>query len=164
MNSDLVFVAIARMLRGRGEWERCQICSRASVAAAACLCTKQPQLTIRGGEGITEGLPASIEPSRVYSGGSGVRNDYPVMNKSQGSPTVLDIRLGRYRRVLYFVAYKLLRNHQEAREAVRNCLLSASCDMPWFECEGALRSWLVRILIDEALLILFDRRTQSAPR
>jgi DNA-directed RNA polymerase specialized sigma24 family protein len=56
-----------------------------------------------------------------------------------------------YSRVLYRVAYRVLENHQEAKEAVRNCLLAASSNAPRFENEGAFRSWLVRVLIDEAL-------------
>lgn len=83
------------------------------------------------------------------------------MNNPLENPEALDDRLSRYRRVLSFVAYRVLPNHEEADEAVRNCLLSASYNGPRFECEGAFRSWLVRILIDEALLILQKKWTGS---
>jgi len=73
----------------------------------------------------------------------------------------LDVLLLRYRRVLYQVAYRVLDNHQEAKDAVRNCLLAASCNVPRFENEGAFRSWLVRVLIDEALAILYKERIRS---
>ncbi|MDX6457331.1 MAG: hypothetical protein QOJ51_224 [Acidobacteriaceae bacterium] len=73
----------------------------------------------------------------------------------------LDVLFSRYRRVLYRVAYRVLDNHQEANHAVRNCLLAASCNVPRFENEGAFRSWLVRVLIDEALAILYEERIGS---
>jgi len=38
--------------------------------------------------------------------------------------------------------------------AVQNCWRTASRNPPRFEFEGAFRSWLVRVLIDEALAIL----------
>jgi len=41
---------------------------------------------------------------------------------------------------------------------VGRCFLKACGDPQEFEYEGAFRSWLVRILIDEALLILVERK------
>jgi hypothetical protein len=38
--------------------------------------------------------------------------------------------------------------------AVQNCLRAASDRVPRFESEGAFRSWLVRVLIDEAVILL----------
>jgi RNA polymerase sigma factor (sigma-70 family) len=73
----------------------------------------------------------------------------------------LDVLFLRYRRVLYRVAYRVLDNHQEAKDAVQNCLLAVSCNVPRFENEGAFRSWLVRVLIDEALAILYKERIRS---
>ena len=39
---------------------------------------------------------------------------------------------------------------------MQNCWLTASRNPPHFEYEGAFQSWLVRILIDEALTILLE--------
>jgi DNA-directed RNA polymerase specialized sigma24 family protein len=41
---------------------------------------------------------------------------------------------------------------------VERCSLTACADPQEFNYEGAFRSWLVRILIDEALLILVERK------
>jgi len=79
-------------------------------------------------------------------------------SNSQENPEALDVLFSRYRRVLYRIAYRVLENHQEAKDAVCNCLLAASCNVPQFENEGAFRSWLVRVLIDEALAILYKER------
>jgi DNA-directed RNA polymerase specialized sigma24 family protein len=48
----------------------------------------------------------------------------------------------------------VLGNPDRADIAVENCLFSACHHVPAFDCEGAFRSWLVRLAIDEALAIL----------
>jgi DNA-directed RNA polymerase specialized sigma24 family protein len=89
------------------------------------------------------------------------RTEDETRSSSQETLEVLDVLFSRYRRVLYRVAYRVLENHEEAEEAVQNCLLAASCDVSRFENEGAFRSWLVRVLIDEALAILYKERIGS---
>ena len=69
--------------------------------------------------------------------------------------------ISRYRRVLYFVAHRVLGNHRDAEAAVKSCLLSVSRNAPSFEREASLRGWLVRVLIDEALAILRKNRIKS---
>ena len=76
---------------------------------------------------------------------------------SQVMPDVFEERLARYRRVLYFVAYRVLQNPREAEDAVQRCFVCVSGHVPLFESEGSFRSWLVRALIDEALAILHKR-------
>jgi len=71
------------------------------------------------------------------------------------------ISILRYRRVLYFVAHRVVGNHGDAEAAVENCLLSVSRNVPSFECEGSFRAWLVRVLINEALAILHNNRIKA---
>jgi len=92
---------------------------------------------------------------------SRTQNGNVLWNSPEENPATLDERLLRYRSVLSFVAYRVLSNRKDAEEAVRSCLLSASYNIPRFECEGAFRSWLVRILIDKALLILHKKRAAT---
>ena len=63
-------------------------------------------------------------------------------------------RFWRCYSLLHFLAYRILGTHDGARNAVENCRIVASRNPPDFEYEGAFRSWLARILIDEALAIL----------
>jgi RNA polymerase sigma factor (sigma-70 family) len=72
-----------------------------------------------------------------------------------------EISISRYRRVLYFVARRVLGNHKDAEAAVQSCLLSISRSTPSFKHEGSFRSWLVRVLIDETLTILRKNRIKS---
>jgi len=77
-----------------------------------------------------------------------------TLSNSQGNLEASDVLFSRYRHVLSLIAYRVLGNHAEAEEAVQNCLLTVSDNVPRFEYEGAFRCWLVRVLIDEAVAIL----------
>jgi len=79
----------------------------------------------------------------------------------QNETSAPDTQLSRYRGLLYFVASRVLEDRQGAEEAVENCLLAAIRNPPTFDSEGAFRSWLIRILIDEALQILHQERSMS---
>jgi DNA-directed RNA polymerase specialized sigma24 family protein len=81
-----------------------------------------------------------------------------IFNGQQENPKDFEARLSRCRGLLHFVACRVLRSCEVADEAVERCLLKAGGDRHEFEYEGAFRSWLVRILIDEALLILVERK------
>jgi DNA-directed RNA polymerase specialized sigma24 family protein len=74
---------------------------------------------------------------------------------------ISEISISRYRRVLYFVAHRVLGNHKDAEAAVQSCLLSVSRSAPSFEREGSFRGWLVRVLIGETLAILRKNRVRS---
>jgi hypothetical protein len=82
------------------------------------------------------------------------RNEDETLSNLQESLEELDVLLSRYRHVLSLVAYRVLGNYAEAEDAVQNCLLTVSDNVPKFEHEGAFRCWLVRVLIDEAVTIL----------
>jgi len=84
-----------------------------------------------------------------------------MFSKIRNEASAPDTQLSRYRALLYFVASRVLEDRQGAEEAVENCLLAATRNPPTFESEGAFRSWLLRILIDEALQILHQERSTS---
>ena len=91
----------------------------------------------------------------------GLKTRRPV---SLGSLEALDVLFSRYRHVLFLVAYRVLGNHAEAKDAVQNCLLTVCDNVPNFEHEGAFRCWLVRVLIDEAVTILAKQREANVLR
>jgi DNA-directed RNA polymerase specialized sigma24 family protein len=80
-----------------------------------------------------------------------------TLSDSQGNREASDALFLRYRSVLSLVAYRVLGDHKQAEDAVQRCLQSSFCNVSRFENEGAFRSWLVRVLIDEAFLILQER-------
>jgi DNA-directed RNA polymerase specialized sigma24 family protein len=82
------------------------------------------------------------------------RSEDEALSHSQGDLEALDILFSRYRRTLSLVAHRVLGNHEEAKDAVQNCLRTAADNVPRFEHEGAFRCWLARVLIDEAVILL----------
>jgi len=76
----------------------------------------------------------------------------------ESDPKIFEDRFARCRRLLHFLAARILGSQDEAEDAVRNCRAAASRNPPSFESEGAFRSWLARIFIDEACALL--RRKQ----
>jgi DNA-directed RNA polymerase specialized sigma24 family protein len=84
-----------------------------------------------------------------------------VLSIIQKETPLFDAQFSQYRSLLYFAAYRVLDDCEGAKEAVQNCLLTATRNTPKFESEGAFRSWLLRILIDEALQILREKKSTS---
>jgi DNA-directed RNA polymerase specialized sigma24 family protein len=92
---------------------------------------------------------------------SRLRNSCETLHISHAHSEAFDALFSRYRRVLHSIAYRVLFNHRDAESAVQNLFLSVSNNIPRFECEGSLRSWLLRGLIDEALAILHKNKLRS---
>jgi RNA polymerase sigma-70 factor (ECF subfamily) len=81
----------------------------------------------------------------------------------QGDRNAFEILFSRYRPILYRLAQRILRNHEESEDAVQNCSLVAYRKMESFKYEGAFRGWLARVLVNEAITILRKRkRTYSS--
>ena len=87
-----------------------------------------------------------------------LREVVPALKSSADNRISFYVRAARYRPLLYFVAHRVLGNPDRADVAVENCLFSAARHLMEFDCEGAFRSWLVRLAIDEALEILHGRK------
>jgi Sigma-70 region 2 len=111
-----------------------------------------------GGQTIAQSFAGRSESAEVNSMSELRSEDEDeTLSNSQGNLRALDVLFLRYRSVLSLVAYRVLGDHKLAEDAVQRCLQSAFCNVPRFQSEGAFRSWLVRVLIDEALLILREK-------
>jgi len=75
-------------------------------------------------------------------------------NRLDAGSALFNIRFFRCYRLLHFLACRILDDPEQANKAVEKCWYSASALSPRFGYEGAFRSWLVRVLMDEALLLL----------
>jgi DNA-directed RNA polymerase specialized sigma24 family protein len=84
-----------------------------------------------------------------------------VLSNLQDERRAFDAQFSRCRGLLYFVASRVLDGGEGAEEAVKNCFLTAVRNPLKFESEGGFRSWLFRILIDEALQILREKKSTS---
>jgi DNA-directed RNA polymerase specialized sigma24 family protein len=100
-----------------------------------------------------------LATSSSYSVGSEMPGrNYTTSTTPPDYSEIFDARFSRYRPLLHFIATRVLGGPERADEAVGNSWLSASRNPPWFEYDSAFGSWLVRILIDEALAIRRQRR------
>jgi DNA-directed RNA polymerase specialized sigma24 family protein len=90
-------------------------------------------------------------------------NDFLVKNESKEDSAVFHARFSRSYRLLYFIACRILGDPERIETAIENCWWSASRNPPRFEYEGEFRSWLLRVLIDEAVAICRADRTESHP-
>jgi DNA-directed RNA polymerase specialized sigma24 family protein len=90
------------------------------------------------------------------------------MSEERGLFEILDetsefkARFAPCRGLLRFVASRLLNGPDQIEEAVERCLHTASRYPMSFEYEGEFRSWLVRVLVDEALELRSRRMFRSA--
>jgi RNA polymerase sigma-70 factor (ECF subfamily) len=80
----------------------------------------------------------------------------------RGNENALDTLFARHRRLLHSLAVRILHNHEEAEDAVQNCMVLAFRNLPKFDCHSAFRTWLVRILINESIAIL--RKKKARPQ
>jgi DNA-directed RNA polymerase specialized sigma24 family protein len=76
----------------------------------------------------------------------------------ESDPKIIEDRFARCRHLLHFLAVRILGSEDEAEQAVQNSRSAASRNPPSFGSEGAFRSWLARILMDEACALLHRKR------
>jgi DNA-directed RNA polymerase specialized sigma24 family protein len=88
-------------------------------------------------------------------------NRIEAFTVSEADLKTLEMRISRYGRLLYFIAYRVLGNHTDAEQAVQSCILTIPLNVPSPEHEGGFRAWLVRVLINEALAIFRKNRLRS---
>jgi RNA polymerase sigma-70 factor, ECF subfamily len=94
---------------------------------------------------------------------SDLRSDDSVLlsRALRGDEEALNELFSRYYRFLYFLACRVLGGREEAEDAVQNCLLRAVCNLQQFNNDGAFRSWLSRILVNEAISLLRKKRGKT---
>jgi RNA polymerase sigma-70 factor, ECF subfamily len=67
--------------------------------------------------------------------------------------------VSRSRSQFISVAYRILRNREDAEDAVQNALLSAYTHLPSFEGRSALKTWFTRIVLNASLMLLRKRKS-----
>jgi RNA polymerase sigma-70 factor, ECF subfamily len=78
-----------------------------------------------------------------------------------GNREAFDILFSSYRPFLLRLARRMIRQHEEAEDAVQNCLLQAYRNLNSFKRQAAFRTWLGRILVNEAITILRKRKVHQ---
>ena len=107
-------------------------------------------------------LPITAERVGRIDVGAPSRHLKPDGKSREDSQTTFEEQFSRCCKLLRFIALRILNCAEEADEAVKNCSRTASCNPPGFTTEGDFKSWLARILIDEATLLLRNRKSNPA--
>jgi hypothetical protein len=90
--------------------------------------------------------------------------DFPERVRLSQQKLIFAARLWRCYRTLHFIACSVLSGPERAEEAIGSCWRIASRHPQRFEHEGEFYSWLLRVLIDEALVLLRERMPTPTPK
>lgn len=84
---------------------------------------------------------------------AGEAGETNVISKNQELREEFEGRFSRCRNSLYFLAWGTLGNVGEAEEALENCYRKARRDAQRFNSDGDFGSWMIRMLINEVVLV-----------
>ena len=73
-------------------------------------------------------------------------------------PTAFGALFERYEGKMFQVAMRVLRHHEDAEDAVQQAFKSAFVHLTSFQGQSRFSTWLTRIAINEALMLLRKRR------
>ena len=90
--------------------------------------------------------------------------DFAARGRLNRQELIFDARFWRCYRMLHFIACRVLGGPVRAEEAIGSCWRIASRHPQRFEHEGEFYSWLLRVLIDEALVFLRERMPTRTPK
>jgi DNA-directed RNA polymerase specialized sigma24 family protein len=81
------------------------------------------------------------------------RREDIVSTEKQEQRSEFEGRFSRCRNSLYFLAWGALGNVGEAEQAMENCYRKARRELKRFTSDGEFGSWMIRILINEIVLV-----------
>jgi len=82
-----------------------------------------------------------------------------VAEAKSGSSLAFGHLYERHRARTYRAAFRVLRNQEDAEDAVQRCFQRVLTNLSRFREESAFSTWVTRIAINEALMLLRQRRT-----
>jgi RNA polymerase sigma-70 factor, ECF subfamily len=86
------------------------------------------------------------------------RDEFLVAAARAGSSTAFTELFGYYSKKLYRRAFAITRNREDAEDVVQDTFLRAYANLNQFEGRSVFSSWLTRIAINSALMVLRKRR------
>jgi len=93
----------------------------------------------------------------------GANEDYVLVAEAQsGNGDAFGVLFERHRSKAYRIALRVLRNDNDAEDAVQRAFQRAFVNLSRFRQESSFSTWLTRIAINEALMMLRQRRTNTA--
>jgi RNA polymerase sigma-70 factor (ECF subfamily) len=84
-----------------------------------------------------------------------------VARSVKGDAAAFEVLVERYQRVLYTVAFRMLGNPDDARDALQTSFVKAYERLATFDPERRFFSWMYRIVMNECLNLIRDRRPEE---
>lgn len=107
---------------------------------------------------------SSLQPSRPHDScrhtvtSTATTDLYVVQQAIAGDPNVQEQLFERYAARLYRKAFSILRNREDAQDALQDGWYQAYINLHAFEGRSSFSTWLTRIVINSALMILRRNR------
>jgi len=96
------------------------------------------------------------------SGNQGISDEHSLVAKAKlGHDDAFGELFKRHQRKAYCTALRILRNQQDAEDAVQHAFQRALVNLQRFREGSTFSTWLTRIVINEALMLLRKRRTRE---
>jgi RNA polymerase sigma-70 factor (ECF subfamily) len=114
---------------------------------------------------VQEVTPLTEIRERVHRGaGEALSTDerWLVTQAKSGSSTAFGELYDRHRLKIYRTAFRILRNRQDAEDAVQRSFQRAFTNLCRFREDSTFSTWVTRIAINEALMTLRHRRADKA--
>lgn len=116
------------------------------------LSSQNSELTITSFDSPTWLQASSVRPADTDQ-------DLEMVEAAQAGSTAAFDELQRlYSRRLFSTILRITKNREDAEDALQDTFLRAFQSLPQFECRSSVYSWLTRIAINSALMILRRRR------
>lgn len=109
---------------------------------------------------VSEGRKRNTRPALGGAISYGLRRFARTQKEGQELETFQEMCLAS-REKFVGMAYRILRNKEDAEDAVQNAFLSAYLHLRTFEGRSALRTWLTRIVLNSALMIRRKRKASQ---
>jgi RNA polymerase sigma-70 factor (ECF subfamily) len=90
-----------------------------------------------------------------------LRDKQLVLDAQRGSSAAFGQIQTNYRSQLYRSILAITRNHEDAEDALQDTFLRAYTALPYFQGRSSVYSWLTRIAINSALMVLRKRRVRA---
>jgi len=84
-----------------------------------------------------------------------------VTQAKSGSSTAFGELYDRHRQRIYHTAFRILRNRQDAEDAVQRSFQRAFTNLCRFREDSTFSTWVTRIAINDALMLLRQRRAKT---
>jgi RNA polymerase sigma factor (sigma-70 family) len=98
----------------------------------------------------------------LAAGNQGIRDEHSLVARAKsGHDDAFAELYKRHQRKAYCTAFRILRNQQDAEDAVQRAFQRVLVDLQKFREASAFSTWLTRIVINEALMLLRQRRTRE---